>query len=87
MVLVDEEACLGRETALAKACQREKREFTAVQSIPCDEVASGMGMALHFGELSCVFDFAESLPRDLNIRLKLLFEDELSAMVSASTFV
>ena len=49
-------------------------------TIPCDEVADGK--APHSGELSCVSDFAESLPRDLNC-FRILFNNELSAMARA----
>ena len=52
--------------------------------VPCDGFADGTAPPLV--ELSCVFDFAESLPRDLENGFLILFNNELSAMVSASTF-
>lgn len=62
----------------------ENESSPPCNTIPCDEVADRT--ASDFGELSCAFDFAESIPRDLNNRPKLLFEDPFSAMASASAF-
>lgn len=62
----------------------KKRELHRC-SIPCGEFADEE-VVTSSGKLSCVFDSTESLPPPLMSRLNRFMRDELSVMVSASTF-
>src|SRR5271155_5526581 len=82
--VVDEAACSGgRRTTFARACQRRKRRVHRC-SISCDSIADE-AVAPYWGELSGVFNLAESLPPGLS-RFHHFAPDESPAMAFARTF-
>jgi hypothetical protein len=81
--IVDGPACSeGGKTTSGKVVKYENPRASSM-AIPC--VESGDETALYFGELSCTFDFAESLLPLPKTRLSHLI-DKLSLIASVSTF-